>query len=117
MQGDPGATGPAGPQGDPGLQGAAGPASSTIVTGTTQQSAPNALKGKTVTATATCSSGVLMGGGGVAMLSDGSSPFKGVLTQSYPSTASTWTVVGVVEDANLNGSRRLNVTAYAVCSG
>lgn len=87
------------------------------MTGTTQQSAANAPKGTTVTATATCSSGVLMGGGGVAMLSDGSTPFKGVLAQSYPNAVSTWTVVGVVEDANLNGGRKLNVTAYVVCSG
>ncbi|CAN5142241.1 hypothetical protein BH18GEM1_BH18GEM1_03580 [soil metagenome] len=86
------------------------------MTGTTQQSAANAPKGTTVTATATCS-GVLMGGGGVAMLSDGSTPFKGVLAQSYPNAVSTWTVVGVVEDANLNGGRKLNVTAYVVCSG
>lgn len=57
------------------------------------------------------------------MTSNGSTPGKVALQQSYPSAATTWTVVGVITHdsgggalANLGAGVTMDVTAYVVCS-
>jgi trimeric autotransporter adhesin len=80
---------------------------------TTSAAAPTS--GTTATATASCTGGkVLLGGG--AQVTNTKSPEESVITQSYPSSTTAWTAVGVVT-ANLNGANTMTVTAWVVCSG
>jgi len=119
-QGATGATGPQGPAGPTGATGAQGPAGptgpsgATRVVGATVSSAAGAAQGIQVTATATCASGkVLLGGGAQVTTNDATR--KVVLVSSYPSSATTWTAIGMVI-AGLSSGRYLYVTAYALCS-
>ena len=87
------------------------------VAGKTVSSARGASPGTTVAANATCDAGhVLYGGGGQVTTSDGRNLDRGMLTASYASADNTWTVMGVVAGAALDGSETLNVTATAICS-
>jgi hypothetical protein len=65
---------------------------------------------------------ILLGGGGTVVTSNGTTPGKVAIQQSYPSAPTTWTVVGVVtHDAgggslqNLGAGVTMNVTAYVIC--
>ena len=83
------------------------------VTGTAQGFNGNDGLGATQTATATCSSGKVVGGGGDV---NGNNPrhFAGI-TSSYPSSATTWTVIAtILAGTQVNGNPP-SVTAYAVC--
>ena len=83
------------------------------VTGAANGFAGNDGLGATQTATATCSSGKVVGGGGDV---NGNNPrhFAGI-TSSYPSSATTWTVIAtILAGTQVNGNPP-SVTAYAVC--
>jgi hypothetical protein len=130
VQGPQGATGADGPQGAtgadstvPGPQGATGPQgapgqngglnSVTQVTGTTEPFGGNDNVGTTRTATATCPSGSLISGGGDVSGNNGK--HYAVITSSYPSSDTTWTVIATLfagTDANGNPP---SLTAYALC--
>ena len=74
--------------------------------------------GTQITATASCAAGeVLLGGGGdVTTNGVGNLKRRTVLASSYPSSTTTWTVVGVVTDSNLAATQTMSVTAFALCS-
>jgi hypothetical protein len=79
-------------------------------------SAANPVLGTTATAVASCTAGrVLLGGG--AQVTNTSSPEKSVVTQSFPSSTTAWTAVGVVTGQLNNGGNTMTVAAYALCSG
>jgi hypothetical protein len=68
----------------------------------------------TVTSTATCSTGKMVGGG--ANVSNPNVAKKvAVVLQSYPSGAAVWTATAVLVYVNGNGSPP-SVTAYALCA-
>jgi hypothetical protein len=98
-----GAKGPTGP---------AGPSNPTLVNGAVQTSAAAAAAGTTVTATATCAAGKLLGGG--ARVTTAGAVQRVVLSQSYPSSATVWTGVGVVI-TTLAGGVTMSVQAFALC--
>jgi hypothetical protein len=85
-----------------------------LVTGTAAAFAGNAIVGDTVTATASCSTGTMVGGGANIA---GNSATKQIaaVTASYPSAADTWTVVATEVVHAGNGSPP-SVTAYALCA-
>jgi Collagen triple helix repeat (20 copies) len=85
----------------------------TIVTGTAVAFAGSAAVGATVTATATCASGTLMGGG-ANITGNSTSNHMAVVTASYPSATSTWTAIATEVLHFANGSPP-SVTAYALC--
>jgi hypothetical protein len=65
----------------------------------------------------------LLGGGGRVVTSTGTNNGKVAIQQSFPSGATTWTVVGVVTHDQGGGSLQnvgagvtMDVTAYVVCS-
>lgn len=99
-------TGPPGPSGFPG---------STIFFGTAVATGSNPPVGQQLSATATCPSGYLLGGGGRVTV-NGLSQFKPVAVyESYPSAAGTWTVSGIVL-GRVGGAAQMVVQAYVVCS-
>jgi len=114
-QGPAGPTGPQGPAGPTGPQGPAGPAGSTRVLGTPVTSAVNAARHTLVTATATCPSGVLLGGGGQVTTTSANKD-RAVLVASYPSSTTVWTATAVVATAALGAGQTMTVQAYALCS-
>ena len=79
-------------------------------------SAPNASRNTFVTGTATCPPGKAVLGGGASVTTTAAQKERAQLVSSYPSSASTWTAVGVVAIANLGGSQTMTVTAFALCS-
>jgi hypothetical protein len=115
-EGPPGETGPEGPTGPTGPQGVPGSSGSTLVNGTPVSSPAGAPKGTTVTATASCPAGKVLLGGGGQVTTDDPQPERATMQASYPSSADTWTVVGVVSDSNLGAANTLTATAYALCS-
>lgn len=119
LQGDPG------PQGDPGIQGPQGligppgplgPAGSLLVNGTPVISVANASRNTVITATASCAVGKMLLGGGGMVATTATQKERVVLQASYPSSATTWTAVGVVAIAALGSGKTMTVTAYALCS-
>jgi hypothetical protein len=67
-----------------------------------------------VTANVSCPAGkVLLGGGGRVTTND--TARKVSIQESYPSSTTTWTVVGVVQ-TTLAFGRTMTVTPYAICS-
>ncbi len=111
-QGDVGPKGNKGDQGDPGPAGGLGSVS--LDTGTTSGFGGNDNLGSTVTATATCSSGTLASGGG--NVTGNNDKHYAAITSSYPSSATTWTVVAtIVAGTQANGSPP-SLTAYALCA-
>lgn len=123
--GPPGARGPTGlrgPQGvqgakgDRGATGATGPTASQVVTGTPKSTALDPAVGTTLDATATCPADTaLLGGGGKVSNDEAGKPQKTVLVQTYPSSGTAWTAVGVVT-FDLPGAAKMTVQAYAICS-
>jgi hypothetical protein len=67
-----------------------------------------------VTATATCEDGDVLGGGGLVTTT--SNKERAQLVGSYPSSETTWTVVGVVAIGRLGSKDTMTVQAYALCS-
>ena len=106
-QGPKGDTGATGAQGLQGIQGPAGPhATFTVVTGTATPSNGDANK----TASATCSTGVVVGGGFVF---GGTDQKNLTITSSYPSNATTWTVTG---SENVLHNVNWTLQAFAICA-
>ena len=66
----------------------------------------------TKTATATCSTGVAVGGG---VLFAGDSPENLTTTANYPSDASTWTVEGAEASAYSNNGN-WSIQAFVICA-
>jgi hypothetical protein len=116
--GPTGDTGPAGPTGDTGPAGPAGApgglGSVTQVTGTAGAFAGNAAVGTSVTVTAQCSTGTMVGGGADITGNDATRTIA-VVTSSYPTAADTWTVIATVVLHAANGTPP-SVTAYALCA-
>src|SRR6476646_3298826 len=113
-----GATGAKGATGDTGPQGPAGPAgglsSVTRVTGTAAGFAGNDVLGATVTGTATCASGKLVGGGGDV---NGNNAKKyAAITSSYPSSATVWTVTATLVAGSFANGSPPSLTPYALCA-
>ncbi len=106
--GTAGATGPTGPQGTQGTAGTAGTAGATGPTGATGAAgginSTNIVIGTTASlvATATCSSGVLTGGGCQIV----GQPNNDIIIESYPSSTTVWTCKSVVD----------TIKAYAICA-
>jgi hypothetical protein len=86
------------------------------VAGTPVTSAPNAPRNTTIAATATCPAGKVLLGGGAYVTTTATQKERATLVGSYPSSATTWTGVGVVGIANLGGTNTMTVSAYALCS-
>jgi hypothetical protein len=72
--------------------------------------------GSAYTASATCSTGTLVGGGGNVTDTDLTPGAVAYLGQSYPSSTTTWTVTGRVGALNLAGGATVTATAYAICA-
>ena len=114
-RGPSGSRGPTGSQGPTGPPGPTGFPGSTIVQGTPASTGLNPATGTQLSATATCPSGYLLGGGGRVTV-NGPVQFRSVaLFESYASAPGTWTVSGVVL-ARLGGAAQMVVRAYVVCS-
>lgn len=111
LAGEQGPTGDMGPQG---TQGPPGPSGSTLVMGTPVVSAVNAALNTQVTATAACTVGKLLLGGGALVTTTANAARVG-LSASYPSSTSAWAAVGTVRQ-KLGGGRTMTVIAYALCS-
>ena len=58
---------------------------------------------------------MLLGGGG-KVVTTAIQKERVVLQTSHPSSATTWTAVGVVSIAALGSGQTMTVTAYALCS-
>jgi len=118
-----GAAGPAGADGADGATGAtgatgpAGPSGSTLVQdGLGTPTGTDPVEGTTFTDTATCAAGkVLLGGGGRLTTSVASERMYTAIVESYPSSTTVWTVVGIVTK-NLSNGSTARATAYALCS-
>ena len=72
-----------------------------------------AALGATITATATCASGKLLGGGGA--VAGNNARHYAALTSSYPSSATTWTVVATILAGSLRAGGAPTVTASVLC--
>jgi len=92
--------------------GADGSTTVTIVAGTAGAFPGNAAIGATVTSTATCSSGKMVGGGANITGNDAAHTIAAV-TSSYPSAAATWTATATAFVHAANGTPP-SVTAYAL---
>jgi len=69
--------------------------------------------GATVTATATCSSGKVVGGGGD--INGNNAKHYAAITSSYASSATVWTVIATIVAGNQINGNPPSVTASAVC--
>src|SRR4029077_5363376 len=63
--------------------------------------------------TATCPSGVLLGGGATVIASDGS--HSAALQETYPSSSSAWAATAVVT-TNLGNGVTVTLNAWAICT-
>lgn len=87
----------------------------TLVTGTAQVSALNPANGTQVTGTATCGTGVLVGGGvKVTPTGTGNNAKNVVVAASYPSSSTVWTGTGTVI-AGMGPNGTMTVQAFALC--
>jgi hypothetical protein len=85
------------------------------VTGTPVTSV-NGVADTLVTATVSCAAGkVALGGGGRITVSGGLAESSVSMRSSYPSAATTWTVVAIVKATLLPGTST-TVTPYVLCS-
>jgi hypothetical protein len=85
-----------------------------IITGTPVTFAGNAAVNSTVSATATCPSGTMVGGGSLISGNDATHSIAAV-TASYPSSAQVWTATATIMFHVANGQPP-SVTAYALCA-
>ncbi len=84
-------------------------------TGTTSGFNGNNGLGTTVTATATCSSGTLVAGGGE--VTGNNAKHYAAITASYPNgNGTTWTVVATIVAGNQQNGNPPSLTAYALCA-
>jgi hypothetical protein len=115
-QGPQGVTGPQGATGATGATGPAGPTGATTVTRVTGTAVPftTANVGAIETATATCPSGTMVGGG--ANITGNSNSIIAVVTASYPSATSTWTAIATKVVQGPPSGALPSVTAYALCT-
>jgi hypothetical protein len=58
---------------------------------------------------------VLLGGGGQVTTTSANAD-RAVLVSSYPSSATVWTAIAVVNQGVLGAGRTMTVRAYALCS-
>jgi len=90
-----------------------------IDTGTTTGFTGNDGLGATVTATATCSTGTIVSGGGRVTGNGDGTPGNdrhfAALTASYPSSATTWTVIATIVSGTQANGNPPSLTAYALC--
>ena len=86
----------------------------TRATGSTIGFAGNDGLGTTVTATATCSSGTLVSGGGD--VTGNNAKHYAAITSSYPSSATTWTVIATQVAGSFANGNPPSLTAYALCA-
>jgi hypothetical protein len=121
-KGDPGTNGTngtngaKGDKGDPGDTGPAGGLNSVHRdTGTTAGFPGNVDLGGTVTATATCTTGTLVSGGGDINANGVNGKHWAAITSSYPSSATTWTVIATVVAGDQANGNPPSLTAYALC--
>jgi hypothetical protein len=82
------------------------------VTGVKVTSVANLGAGLTVTATATCAAGKVLGGG--AQVTATAPLQRTALLQSYPSSTTVWTGVGVALAA-LGAGNTMSVQAFVLC--
>jgi hypothetical protein len=73
------------------------------------------VQGFKLTDTATCATGVVLGGGGVINLNSPIVDGQPALTKSYPSASNAWTAEAVQEVTSQSGAN-WSLTAHAVCS-
>jgi hypothetical protein len=86
----------------------------TIVTGTAAGFNGNDVLGDTVTGTATCASGTLVGGGG--NITANNAKKYAVITSSYPSSSTVWTVTATLVAGTFVNGNPPSLTAYALCA-
>jgi hypothetical protein len=93
------------------------PTRGNIATATfTAPNSPATNFGSTATAVATCTTGVLLSGGGQVSNNDSpANPLETVMIESYPSSSTQWTVTGVTNALAKN--KTMTVNAWAICSG
>jgi hypothetical protein len=84
------------------------------VTGTAVTFGGNAPFLTVATATATCSSGTLVAGGGI--ISNNSDRRSAALTASYPSSTTVWTVEATLLAGSFTNGQPPTLTPYAVCA-
>jgi hypothetical protein len=128
--GPQGPAGPAGPAGPTGSAGSAGPAGATGPAGAAGPAGPAGPTASTVTAgastvqpttgldtlatsTANCPAGKVLLGGGARVTQSGGNQGDVGLVQSYPSSGTQWTAVGVIYSFALG---TMTVQAYVVCT-
>jgi hypothetical protein len=86
----------------------------TKVTGTPSAWDGNDGLGVSVTAIATCASGKVVGGGGD--VNNNGPRHYGAITSSYPSSATTWTVIATYVAGTYVPGSPASLTAYALCA-
>jgi hypothetical protein len=75
----------------------------------------NPPAGTQLSATATCPSGYLLGGGGRVTVNGPSTTKPVAVYESYASAPGTWTISGIVL-GRVGGAAQMVVQAYVVCS-
>ena len=84
-------------------------------TGATTGFAGNDGLGATVTATATCTTGTLVSGGGD--VTDNNAKHYAAITASHPNgAATTWTVTATIVAGSQANGNPPSLTAYALCA-
>jgi hypothetical protein len=111
-----GATGAAGAvaaKGSTGVTGATGPSGTSTVQRVvgTEVKVTGAVGSLSGEATATCTEGTLVGGGASTEFSG---EYEGSISDSYPSSSTTWGAKAIVSATGASGE--LGVTAYALCA-
>jgi len=86
----------------------------TIVTGAAAGFNGNDVLGDTVTATATCASGKVVGGGG--NITGNNAKKYAVITSTYPSSGTVWTVTATLVAGTFVNGNPPSLTAYAICA-
>jgi hypothetical protein len=116
VQGAQGAAGAQGATGSQGAQGATGATGSVAGTGSITQSASTATctAGNSCTVTVTCAGSLVVTGGGLQVTGTTGNAESGDmhLSQSYPSAANKWTVVGT----NVAWNGNITIRAIAICT-
>jgi hypothetical protein len=75
-----------------------------------------ATLGEKRTATATCSTGTIVSGGGLISPNGGNDRHYASITASYPSSATTWTVIATVVSGSQDNGNPPSLQAFALCA-
>jgi hypothetical protein len=75
-----------------------------------------ATLGEKVTATATCTTGTIVSGGGLLNPNGGNDRHYAAITASYPSSATTWTVIATVVSGDQTNGNPPSLQAFALCA-